>query len=452
MTRRLIEQFREGSRGSSGLRPIKGPLTPREWEVIDLLTPGHSTDQVAESRPSLPRNGAFSPQEHHAQTRRPLPQGTRSPPPNGCGSPHPRQPPDQDPRRVASSVDESGCAGVAGEPVSLGRVAVLTEMSGDRPTVVIVKANGGTPVRHGIRRPGSARRLALAPPPTAIAAAAPVGAACGRPRARAGHGARGGRLRRRRRVRERPGGAGAMRPRIPARTDPREQHVRRGVRRLAPRRRAVDAEPRARAARAHVAVAAEGDGGDRGRAVLDARRRARPAGDHARGGRRRPGREGRRGRLDDPRSSWRATGTCALRRRRCRASSRRRAWRRSSSSATPGARSCRTTSNDAYYGHHAYGVQAAAETYFSRPADRLTMAQAALLAGLPQAPTVFDPLEHPAAARRRRARGARRAARLRGDLGAARSGGRPRPAASAARRALRRRLGRSRSSSTPGAS
>ena len=58
--------------------------------------------------------------------------------------------------------------------------------------------------------------------------------------------------------------------------------------------------------------------------------------------------------------------------------------------------------DDAYYGHHAYGVKAAAETYFSRPADRLTMVQAALLAGLPQAPTVFDPLEHPAAARRRR--------------------------------------------------
>ena len=49
MTRRLIEQFRKGSRGSAGLRPIKGPLTPREWEVIDLLTPGHSTDQVADT-------------------------------------------------------------------------------------------------------------------------------------------------------------------------------------------------------------------------------------------------------------------------------------------------------------------------------------------------------------------------------------------------------------------
>jgi penicillin-binding protein 1A len=58
--------------------------------------------------------------------------------------------------------------------------------------------------------------------------------------------------------------------------------------------------------------------------------------------------------------------------------------------------------DEAYYGHLAYGAQAAAETYFSRPASRLTMAQAALLAGLPQAPTVYDPVEHPAAARRRR--------------------------------------------------
>jgi penicillin-binding protein 1A len=58
--------------------------------------------------------------------------------------------------------------------------------------------------------------------------------------------------------------------------------------------------------------------------------------------------------------------------------------------------------DEAYYGHLAYGVQAAAETYFSRPASRLTMAQAALLAGLPQAPTVYDPIPHPAAARRRR--------------------------------------------------
>jgi DNA-binding NarL/FixJ family response regulator len=49
MTRRLMGRFREASEGSSGLRPIKGPLTPREWEVIDLLKPGHSTDEVADT-------------------------------------------------------------------------------------------------------------------------------------------------------------------------------------------------------------------------------------------------------------------------------------------------------------------------------------------------------------------------------------------------------------------
>ena len=58
--------------------------------------------------------------------------------------------------------------------------------------------------------------------------------------------------------------------------------------------------------------------------------------------------------------------------------------------------------DEVYYGHHAYGVQAAAETYFSQPARRLTLPQAALLAGLPQAPTVYDPLRSPILARQRR--------------------------------------------------
>ena len=49
MTRRLIERFRRAPDGSSGLRPIKSPLTAREWEVIDLLKPGHSPDEVAEA-------------------------------------------------------------------------------------------------------------------------------------------------------------------------------------------------------------------------------------------------------------------------------------------------------------------------------------------------------------------------------------------------------------------
>jgi penicillin-binding protein 1A len=58
--------------------------------------------------------------------------------------------------------------------------------------------------------------------------------------------------------------------------------------------------------------------------------------------------------------------------------------------------------NDVYYGNHAYGIQAAAETYFSVPAVRLTLEQAALLAGLPQAPSYYDPLHNPAPALARR--------------------------------------------------
>jgi penicillin-binding protein 1A len=60
--------------------------------------------------------------------------------------------------------------------------------------------------------------------------------------------------------------------------------------------------------------------------------------------------------------------------------------------------------NTVYFGEGAYGVQAAAETYFGRTAGQLDVAQAALLAGLIQSPSGYDPLRHPAeAATRRRA-------------------------------------------------
>jgi DNA-binding NarL/FixJ family response regulator len=49
MTLRLIERYRERREGSAGLRPIKGPLTAREWEVIDLLEPDQTTEQVADT-------------------------------------------------------------------------------------------------------------------------------------------------------------------------------------------------------------------------------------------------------------------------------------------------------------------------------------------------------------------------------------------------------------------
>ncbi len=58
--------------------------------------------------------------------------------------------------------------------------------------------------------------------------------------------------------------------------------------------------------------------------------------------------------------------------------------------------------NTVYYGNHAYGVEAAAQTYFSRHASELTLPQGALLAGLPQAPSIYDPFHNPRAAIGRR--------------------------------------------------
>jgi penicillin-binding protein 1C len=46
--------------------------------------------------------------------------------------------------------------------------------------------------------------------------------------------------------------------------------------------------------------------------------------------------------------------------------------------------------NENYYGNKAYGVEAAAQTYFGVSAGQLTLGQAAFLAGLPQAPAVYD--------------------------------------------------------------
>jgi membrane peptidoglycan carboxypeptidase len=59
--------------------------------------------------------------------------------------------------------------------------------------------------------------------------------------------------------------------------------------------------------------------------------------------------------------------------------------------------------DNGYYGHGFYGLTAAAHGYFGvRPAD-LTWAQASVLAGLFQAPSAYDPIAHPDAARARQA-------------------------------------------------
>ncbi|MGH3754959.1 MAG: penicillin-binding protein [Pseudonocardiaceae bacterium] len=58
--------------------------------------------------------------------------------------------------------------------------------------------------------------------------------------------------------------------------------------------------------------------------------------------------------------------------------------------------------NIVFFGHNAYGVASAARTYFNTTPDRLTIAQAALLAGLVRSPTAYDPVSHPEQALTRR--------------------------------------------------
>jgi penicillin-binding protein 1A len=58
--------------------------------------------------------------------------------------------------------------------------------------------------------------------------------------------------------------------------------------------------------------------------------------------------------------------------------------------------------NDIYFGREAYGIEAAATAYFGVHAKNLSLEQAALLAGLPQAPSAYDPITRPGAALARR--------------------------------------------------
>ena len=57
--------------------------------------------------------------------------------------------------------------------------------------------------------------------------------------------------------------------------------------------------------------------------------------------------------------------------------------------------------NQIYLGEGAYGVAAAAETYFGKPVGKLNLAEMTILAGLPQAPSRYSPLKHYQRAKRR---------------------------------------------------
>jgi penicillin-binding protein 1A len=58
--------------------------------------------------------------------------------------------------------------------------------------------------------------------------------------------------------------------------------------------------------------------------------------------------------------------------------------------------------NQIFLGHGVYGFESASEFYFSKPAKKLTLAEAALLAGLPKGPGLYSPINHPDKAMRRR--------------------------------------------------
>ncbi|KLT73172.1 peptidase [Neisseria arctica] len=51
--------------------------------------------------------------------------------------------------------------------------------------------------------------------------------------------------------------------------------------------------------------------------------------------------------------------------------------------------------NQIYLGQRAYGFAAAAQIYFNKPVDKLTLAEASILAGLPKAPSAFNPIVNP---------------------------------------------------------
>jgi len=57
--------------------------------------------------------------------------------------------------------------------------------------------------------------------------------------------------------------------------------------------------------------------------------------------------------------------------------------------------------NQIYFGQGAYGVEVAAQTYYRKPVEKLTLSEMAILAGLPQAPSRYSPVSNPLRAKER---------------------------------------------------
>ncbi|MEP6812456.1 MAG: PBP1A family penicillin-binding protein [Actinomycetota bacterium] len=79
------------------------------------------------------------------------------------------------------------------------------------------------------------------------------------------------------------------------------------------------------------------------------------------------------------------------------------AWRLEASPNWPKDRILTAYLNTIYFANGAYGIERAARTYFGHDAAKLTLPEAALLAGIPEDPSRYDPVAHPQAAKDRRA-------------------------------------------------
>ena len=59
--------------------------------------------------------------------------------------------------------------------------------------------------------------------------------------------------------------------------------------------------------------------------------------------------------------------------------------------------------NTTFFGQHAHGVAAAAQTFFGKPLEEISLSDAAIIAGIPRGPSIFNPIASPEAAKQRRA-------------------------------------------------
>ena len=179
-----------------------------------------------------------------------------------------------------------------------------------------------------------------------------------------------------------------------------------------------------------------GGGRGRGPQLLQPPRRRHP-GHHARPGRRHPRPEPPAGRLDDHPAVREERGEGRQRRAHAHPQVPRgdpRQPARAQPRSTARRRSSSATSRRSIFGEGAYGVGAAAETYFRKPVSKLTLSESAMLVGIIPAPSVYQPRGNPD---RRRCAAHRRA---RHDAPARRDHpGRPRRGGSAARVAHGRR-------------